>query len=156
MKALDPLLTPQAVAVIGASRNPLKVGGSVMANLRASGFSGRIVPVNSRAESVQGFSAVKSVLDGFAAIAFAATLGAGVFLSILTVLTVQGGLATLAYLFGANLDPVAVQAASAVGGVILLGVGLRLLEIRRIRVVSMLPALVLAPTFVALAEMLRS
>jgi uncharacterized membrane protein YqgA involved in biofilm formation len=100
--------------------------------------------------------AVKSVLDGFAAIAFAATLGAGVFLSILTVLTVQGGLATLAYLFGANLDPVAVQAASAVGGVILLGVGLRLLEIRRIRVVSMLPALVLAPIFVALAEMLGS
>lgn len=100
--------------------------------------------------------AVKSVLDGFAAIAFGATLGAGVYLSILTVLFVQGGLATLAYLFGANLDPVAVQAASAVGGVILLGVGFRLLEIRRIRVVSMLPALVLAPIFVALAEMLRS
>lgn len=63
MKALDPLLAPQTVAVIGASRNPLKVGGSVMANLRASGFCGRIVPVNSRAESVQGFSGVKSVLD---------------------------------------------------------------------------------------------
>ena len=63
MKVLDPLLEPETVAVIGASRNPLKVGGSVMANLRAGGFGGRIVPVNSRAESVQGFSAVKSVLD---------------------------------------------------------------------------------------------
>jgi acetyltransferase len=60
---LDPLLAPQTVAVIGASRNPLKVGGSVMANLRAGRFCGRIVPVNARADSVQGFSAVKSVLD---------------------------------------------------------------------------------------------
>lgn len=92
--------------------------------------------------------AVKSVLDGFASIAFAATLGAGVYLSILTILLVQGGLATLAYLFGANVDPVAVSAASAVGGVILLGVGFRLLELKRIRVVSLLPALVLAPIMV--------
>jgi uncharacterized membrane protein YqgA involved in biofilm formation len=99
--------------------------------------------------------AVKSVLDGFAAIAFAATLGAGVYLSILTVLIVQGGLATLAYLFGASLDPVAVSAASAVGGVILLGVAFRLLDVRRIRVVSFLPALVLAPIGVWLAEPLR-
>jgi acetyltransferase len=63
MKDLDPLLAPQTVAVIGASRSPLKVGGSVMANLRAGRFCGRIVPVNARAESVQGFPAVKSVLD---------------------------------------------------------------------------------------------
>lgn len=62
-KALEPLLAPETVAVIGASRNPLKVGGSVMANLRAGGFGGRIVPVNTRAESVQGFSAVKRVVD---------------------------------------------------------------------------------------------
>jgi acetyltransferase len=60
---LDPLLAPETVAVIGASRNPLKVGGSVMVNLRSGGFCGRIVPVNARAESVQGFSAVKSVLE---------------------------------------------------------------------------------------------
>jgi hypothetical protein len=99
--------------------------------------------------------AVKSVLDGFASIAFAATLGAGVYLSILTILVIQGGLATLAFLFGANLDPVAVSAASAVGGVILLGVGFRLLEIKRIRVVSMLPALIIAPLIVLLAEALN-
>jgi len=61
MRILDPLLTPETVAVIGASRNPLKVGGSVIANLRSGGFGGRIVPVNARAESVQGFAAVKSV-----------------------------------------------------------------------------------------------
>jgi uncharacterized membrane protein YqgA involved in biofilm formation len=100
--------------------------------------------------------AVKSVLDGFAAIAFAAALGAGVYLSIATILVVQGGLATLAWLFGANIDPVAVSAASAVGGVILLGVGFRLLEIKRIRVISMLPALVLAPLLVLIVSPLRA
>ena len=95
------------------------------------------------------------MLDGFASIAFAATLGAGVYLSILTILVIQGGLATLAYLFGANLDPVAISAASAVGGVILLGVGFRLLEIKRVRVVSLLPALIIAPVMVWLVAPLR-
>jgi uncharacterized membrane protein YqgA involved in biofilm formation len=99
--------------------------------------------------------AVKSVLDGFASIAFAATLGAGVYLSILTILVVEGGIATLAYLFGANLDPVAISAASAVGGIILLGVGFRLLELKRIRVISMLPALAIAPLLVWLVAPLR-
>jgi uncharacterized protein len=100
--------------------------------------------------------AVKSVLDLFASIAFAAALGAGVYLSVLTILVVQGGLATAAWLFGSGLDPVAINAASAVGGVILLGVGFRLLEIKRVRVVSFLPALVLAPVFVWLAGPLRA
>src|SRR3954452_885089 len=100
--------------------------------------------------------AVKSVLDGFAAIAFAAALGRGVYLSVVTILVVQGGLATVAWLFGASLDPVAIAAASAVGGVILLGVGFRLLEIRRIRVISMLPALVIAPLLVWVAAPLRA
>ncbi|HEY7204413.1 MAG TPA: acetate--CoA ligase family protein [Methylomirabilota bacterium] len=63
MGSLGPLLSPETVAVIGASRNPLKVGGSVIANLRSGGFGGRIVPVNARADSVQGFSTAKSVLD---------------------------------------------------------------------------------------------
>jgi acetyltransferase len=49
------------VAVVGASRNPSKVGGSVLANLRAGGFAGRIVPVNPGAESVQGLPAAPSV-----------------------------------------------------------------------------------------------
>ena len=100
--------------------------------------------------------AVKSVLDGFAAIAFAATLGAGVYLSALTVLVVQGGIATLAWLLGANIDPVVIAAVSAVGGVILLGVGLRLLDIKQVRVASLLPALLLAPILVWLAQLIRA
>ena len=71
--------------------------------------------------------AVKSLLDGVAAIAFAAALGVGVYLSVLTVLVVQGSIATLAWAFGASLDPASVVAISSVGGLILMGVGIRLL-----------------------------
>ena len=63
ISSLSPFLAPSSVAVIGASRDPHKVGGSVVANLRAAGFPGRIVLVNTRADSVQGLPAVRSLLD---------------------------------------------------------------------------------------------
>ena len=53
---------PRSVAVVGASRDPTKVGGSVVANLRAAGFEGRIWPVNPRADVVQGLPATPSLL----------------------------------------------------------------------------------------------
>ncbi|MBI4636653.1 MAG: acetate--CoA ligase family protein [Candidatus Rokubacteria bacterium] len=60
--SLAPFFDPRSVAVIGASRDPSKVGGSVLANLRSAGFAGRVVPVNARAETVQGLPAVPSIL----------------------------------------------------------------------------------------------
>lgn len=63
MSSLAPFLDPATVAVIGASRDPFKVGGSVVANLRSAGFRGRIIPVNAHADSVQGLPAVRSLLD---------------------------------------------------------------------------------------------
>jgi uncharacterized membrane protein YqgA involved in biofilm formation len=100
--------------------------------------------------------AVKSLLDGVASIAFAAALGAGVYLSALSVLVIQGSIATIAWLAGGGLDESAINAAGAVGGLILIGVGLRLLEIRQVRVVNLLPALVLAPIFVWAADAARA
>jgi uncharacterized protein len=97
--------------------------------------------------------AVKSLLDGFAAIAFAAALGAGVYLSVITILVIQGGLATAAFLLGGGLDPIMVSVITAVGGLMLIGVGLRLLEIRAVRVVNFLPALVVAPVLVWVAQL---
>ena len=61
--SLAPFLDPASVAVVGASRDPFKVGGSVVANLRSAGFRGHIIPVNSRADSVQGLPAVRTLLD---------------------------------------------------------------------------------------------
>lgn len=99
--------------------------------------------------------AVKSLLDGVGSIAFAAALGPGVYLSALTVLVVQGGIAAGAFLLRDVMDSGTILAVSATGGVILLGVGLRLLEIKAVRVANFLPALILAPLLVRLADAVR-
>ena len=99
--------------------------------------------------------AIKSLLDGVASIAFAATLGPGVALSALTVLVVQGGIAGAAFLLRDVMDPATILAITAAGGVILLAVTLRLLELKAVRVASFLPALLLAPIFIRLAGLVR-
>lgn len=99
--------------------------------------------------------AVKSVLDGVASIAFAAALGWGVALSALTVLLVQGSIAGGAFLLSDVMDAPTILAITASGGVILLGVALRLLELKPVRVANFLPALLLAPIFVRVAEAVR-
>lgn len=99
--------------------------------------------------------AIKSLLDGVAATAFAAALGPGVALSAITVLVVQGGIAAGALLLRDVMDEPTVLAITAAGGIILLGVALRLLELRAVRVANFLPALLLAPIFIRLAEAVR-
>jgi uncharacterized protein len=94
--------------------------------------------------------ATKSMLDGFAAMAFAVTYGWGVAASILTIVVVQGSLTAAAVGLHHVLTARMVAEMSAVGGVILVGLGLRLLEIKEIRVASFLPALVIAPVLVAI------
>lgn len=93
--------------------------------------------------------AVKSLLDGVAAAAFASALGSGVLLSALSVAVVQGTLTLLGYLLGDLLDAAQVAALSATGGLVLLGVGFRLLRLRDVPVGDLLPALVAAPLLVA-------
>jgi uncharacterized membrane protein YqgA involved in biofilm formation len=90
---------------------------------------------------------IKSALDGVAALAFGASLGAGVLLSAVTVLVVQGSLTAVAYLTRGALDPVLTTAALGAGGFMLVAIAIGLLEIRRLRVPDMLPALVVAPLF---------
>jgi uncharacterized membrane protein YqgA involved in biofilm formation len=99
--------------------------------------------------------AIKSLLDGVASIAFAAALGPGVALAALTVLVVQGGIAAGASLLADALDAATILAVTAAGGVILLGVALRLLDLKAVRVASFLPALVLAPLFMRVADAVR-
>jgi hypothetical protein len=96
---------------------------------------------------------LKAVLDGFAALAFAASLGWGVTASALTVLVVQGGLTVLGVLAGEVMSDAATAAMTATGGVLLLGVGLRLLRLRAVPVGDLLPALVIAPVAAALLTM---
>ena len=92
---------------------------------------------------------VKSVLDGFTAIALAATLGWGVLLTVPLILLYQGGLAIGASLFAGVLSDLQLREMSAVGGLLLMGVGLKLLSIRDVKVADFLPAIILSPIVVA-------
>ena len=96
--------------------------------------------------------AIKSVLDLITAAAFAASMGPGVLFSVLTILVLQGGLALLGSTLGEVMSAAMIAEMTAVGGLILLGLALVLLELRPLRVANFLPALVIAPLLVALAE----
>ena len=94
---------------------------------------------------------LKAVLDGFAAIAFAASFGWGVAASALTVVVVQGSLTVVGFLLGDVLPAPHLAALTATGGLLLVGVALRLLRIREIPVADLLPALAVAPLLVQFA-----
>ncbi len=98
---------------------------------------------------------LKSALDGFAAIAFAAAFGWGVAASAITVVVVQGGLTVLGVLLGDVLPDAQLAAITATGGLLLVGIALRLLRIREIPVADLLPALLVAPGLVALVAAIR-
>jgi uncharacterized protein len=89
--------------------------------------------------------ATKSILDGFASLAFAASLGWGVALSAIPVGIWQGLLTAIAFAVGSVMSAPVIAALTATGGVLLLGVGLRLLQLRQVAVGNMLPALIVAP-----------
>jgi uncharacterized protein len=100
--------------------------------------------------------ALKSVLDGFASLAFAASLGWGVAASALSVGVFQGVVTVLGFFAGSVLPAALIASITATGGVLLLGVGMRLLNIRSVPVGDMLPALVVAPILTAIVGTLLS
>jgi uncharacterized membrane protein YqgA involved in biofilm formation len=99
--------------------------------------------------------ALKAVLDGFAALAFAASFGVGVLLSAVSVLVVQGALTVVGVLLGDLVPDAHISALTATGGLMLAGIALRLLRIRDIPVGDMLPALIVAPLLTQLVIWLR-
>jgi uncharacterized protein len=86
----------------------------------------------------------KSVLDGFSSIALSASLGAGVLFAVVPLLIYQGGLTLLAGQLGTVLSPPVVNEITATGGLLLIGLGINILEIRKIQVLNMIPALLVA------------
>ena len=97
--------------------------------------------------------ALKSALDFVAALSFASVLGWGVLLSAGSVLVVQGGLTLAGALFGSFMSEPMILAMTSTGGVLLLGLGLGLLELKEVRVANMLPALIVAPLLIVLAPL---
>lgn len=98
--------------------------------------------------------AIKSTLDFFSSMAFAATFGVGVSFTVISVFVIQGGLALLGSVAGRFMtDPMIAEMTSA-GGIILLGLGLTLLDVKRPRMANFLPALIIAPLMVAIAAII--
>jgi uncharacterized membrane protein YqgA involved in biofilm formation len=89
----------------------------------------------------------KSILDGFASIALAAGLGAGVIFSIVPLFIFQGGITLLAFYAGSFFDTDIVNELSATGGVLLVGLGLNILNVTKIKVMDLLPAIIFAIIF---------
>ncbi len=98
--------------------------------------------------------AIKSVLDGFASLAFASAMGIGVAFSIITILVLQGGLALLGALGGSIMTDPMITEMTATGGLLLIGLALILLDIKKPRMANFLPALLIAPLIVVVAGLL--
>jgi len=99
--------------------------------------------------------AVKSVLDGFASLAFASSLGIGVLFSTLVILVFQGGISLMAVQLNALVTTPMLNEMTAAGGVILMGLAISsLLEIKKIRSGNFLPALAVAPLIVWILSLL--
>ena len=101
--------------------------------------------------------ATKALLDGFASIALAASLGPGVAFAALTILIVQGGISLAAGLFSHILaeGSEALAALTSAGGVLIIGISLKLLDVKDVKVGNFLPALVIAPGLVGLVSLFR-
>jgi uncharacterized membrane protein YqgA involved in biofilm formation len=93
--------------------------------------------------------AIKSLMDGFAAMAFAAELGWGVLFSAASVLVYQGSITLAAAPLHRVLTDAMITEMTATGGLMIVGIGLMLLEIKRLPLANFLPGLVIAPLLVA-------
>lgn len=85
----------------------------------------------------------KAMMDGFAAMALSSALGIGVMFSAIPLLIYQGGLTLLSALLGNYFSEIYINNLTSVGGILLIGLGIRILELKQVKVLNMLPALVI-------------
>ena len=86
---------------------------------------------------------IKSLMDGVSSIALASGLGAGVLFSVIPLFIFQGGLTLFAHFFGDFFPQLMITELTAVGGILLMGLGIDILEIKKIKVMNMLPSLIM-------------
>lgn len=105
---------------------------------------GAMAIVGSLDEGIRGDRTIllsKSILDGFASVALAASFGSGVLFSFIPVLLYQGGITLFAGIFQDQFSPLLISQLTATGGVLIIGIGITLLEIKQIKLSNMLPSL---------------
>ena len=92
----------------------------------------------------------KSLMDGVTSLAFTAAMGIGVLFSVIPVFLYQGGITLLSRLIKDFLTPETINEMTAVGGILILGIGFGLLEIRKIKIGNLLPAILVAALLAAI------
>jgi len=97
---------------------------------------------------------IKSLMDGFSSIALTVAFGIGVMFSVIPLIVFQGGLTILAMWLGSFFPDIYISEITAVGGVILLGLGLNLLEITKIKLIDLLPALLVSPLLLYIYQLI--
>ncbi|WP_449243304.1 DUF554 domain-containing protein [Desulfovibrio sp.] len=141
LEGLFEVLAAKLKAVV-RSRNASFTDGLITSSLIFC--IGAMAIVGSFDEGIRGDATVlytKSILDGFASVALASTYGAGVLFSFLPVLLYQGGLTLFAGVFQQYFTPQLIAQLTATGGVLILGIGFTLLDIKRVKLSNLLPAL---------------
>lgn len=98
--------------------------------------------------------ATKAMLDGVTAIMFAATMGVGVLFTVLTIILVQGSLTLTAGFIEVFLTQSVIAEITAAGGIMMMAIGLGILEIKKLRTANMLPALIVVPVMVFIAQII--
>jgi hypothetical protein len=114
--------------------------------------------VGSFDEGLRGDASIlltKSILDSFASIALAATYGLGVLFLFVHILLYQGGLTFFAAGFKDFLSPLLINELTALGGLLILGIGFNLLNIKEIKIGNLLPSLVTLVILVTLFPQLQ-
>jgi len=114
---------------------------------------GPMTIIGSVQDGLSGDSSVliaKSILDGFVSISLASTLGVGVLFSAVPLFIFQGAITLLAAYLGTFFTESLIKELSAVGGILLLGLGIKMLEIRDIDVANLLPSLIIVPLIISL------
>jgi uncharacterized membrane protein YqgA involved in biofilm formation len=98
---------------------------------------------------------IKAVMDGFASIAFGASLGWGVGLSAISILVYQGGITLFAGILPSVLNEAMITEMTATGGLIIIGIGIKLLDLKDLPLANFVPAIAVAPTILALVPVIR-
>jgi uncharacterized protein len=142
---------------VGIGADPAAAGGGFVDGFVVASLTfcvGALTIVGSLQDGIGGDASlliVKAALDGLVAVVFASVYGWGVGFSAVSIGVLQGGITVLGATVGTTLlDERMVTELEATGGVMILGIGLRLLDLKKVRVGSYLPALVVAPVLVAL------
>lgn len=119
---------------------------------------GAMAIVGSLNAAIQGNNSIlytKAVLDGVSAVLFTSVYGISVMLAAASVFVYQGAITLLAGIIAPYLSSAAIAEMSAVGGVLILGLGFSIMEIKRVKVANMLPAVFLPPIYLLIESLFK-